>query len=138
MALDIVHRRVFVTCQGTMPVMVVMNADTGKVVASMTIGGGSDGVAYDPGTGDVLATCRDGGGGQGVVDVFHQETPDTYTKLADVKYMYGARTVALDPKTHHIFSVGATQNDPVAPTAQNANPRPRPVLSTFSLVEVGK
>ena len=65
-------------------------------------------------------------------------TPDKYTKVADVKYMYGARTVALDPKTHHIFSIGAVKNDPVAPTPQNANPRPRPVLTTFSLVEVGK
>lgn len=137
-AFDAAHRRLFIACQGQKPVGVVMNADTGKVVASMPIGGGSDGVAYDAGTGDVFFTCRDGGSGMGVVSIFHEDSPDKYTKVADVKYMYGARTVALDPKTHHIFSVGATKNDPVAPTAQNRNPRPRPDLMTFSIVEVGK
>jgi len=137
-AFDAAHRRLFLACQGAMPVGVVVNVDTGKVVASMPIGGGSDGVAYDPGTGDVFFTCRDGGDGMGVVNIFHEESPDKYAKVADVKYMYGARTVALDPKTHHIFSIGATKNDPVAPTAQNRNPRPRPDLATFSIVEVGK
>jgi DNA-binding beta-propeller fold protein YncE len=137
-AMDVAHRRLFVTCQGSKPVMVVMDADSGKVVASMPIGGGSDGVAYDPATGDVFVTCRDGGDGQGVVNVFHQDSVDKYTKVTDVKYMYGARTVALDPRTHHIFSIGAVKNEAVAPTPKNANPRPRPVLSTFALVEVGK
>mgnify|MGYP003347855470 CR=1 FL=1 len=138
-AIDAAHRRLFVTCQGSKPVLVVMDADSGKVIASMPIGGGSDGVAYDPGTSDVFVTCRDAGdGSQGVVNIFHEDSPDKYTKVTDVKYMYGARTVALDPKTHHVFSIGAVKNDPVAPSAQNANPRPRPVLSSFSLVEVGK
>lgn len=137
-AIDEVHRRLFVSCQGAKPVMVVMDADSGKVVASIPIAGGSDGVAYDPATGDLFVTCRDGGDGMGVVMIFHQDSPDKYSKVTDVKYMYGARTVALDPKTHHIFSIGAAKNDPVAATPQNANPRPRPVLTTFSLVEVGK
>jgi hypothetical protein len=74
----------------------------------------------------------------GVVNIVHEDSPDTYAKVADVKYLYGARTIALDRKTHHIFSVGATKNDPVAATAQNRNPRPRPDLTTFSIVEVGK
>jgi len=137
-AIDAAHGRLFVACQGAKPVGVVMDVATGKVVASMEIGGGSDGAAFDPGTGDVFFTCRDGGNGMGVVNIFHEDSPDKYTKVADVNYMYGARTIALDPKAHHIFSVGATKNDPVPPTAQNANPRPRPDLTTFSVVEVGK
>jgi len=138
-AFDAAHRRLFIACQGAMAIGVVINADTGKVVASMPIGSGSDGVVYDAGTGDVFFTCRDSGDGMsGVVNIFHEDSPDKYTKVADVKYFYGARTVALDPKTHHIFSVGTTKNDPVAPTAQNKNPRPRPDPTTFSIVEVGK
>ena len=138
-AIDAAHNRLFVACQGAKPVGVVMDTATGKVVASMEIGGGSDGAAFDPATGDVFFTCRDAGNGMmGVVNVFHEDSPDKYTKVADVTYMYGARTIALDPKTHHIFSVGATKNDPAPPTAQNANPRPRPDLTTFSIVEVGK
>ena len=138
-AFDTAHRRLFVACQGAMPIGVVINADTGKVVASMPIGNGSDGVAFDAGTGDVFFTCRDAGDGKsGIVNIFHEDSPDKYTRVADVKYFYGARTVALDPKTHHIFSVGTTKNDPVPPTPQNKNPRPRPDPSTFSIVEVGK
>ena len=138
-AFDAVHRRLFVACQGAMPVGVVINADTGKVIASMAIGSGSDGVAYDAATGDVFFTCRDSGDGMsGVVNIFHEDSPNKYSKVADVKYMYGARTIALDTKTHHIFSVGATKNEASAPTAQNRNPRPRPDLATFSIVEVGK
>src|SRR5512138_313260 len=92
-AFDAVHRRLFVACQGATGIGVVINADTGKVVASMPIGGGVDGVAYDPGTGDLFFTCRDSGDGMsGVLNVFHEDSPDRYSKVADVKYMYGART----------------------------------------------
>ena len=138
LGMDTAHRRLFIACQGTMPVLVVMNADTGKVVSSAAIGNGADGSAYDASSGDVFVTCRDGGGGQGVVNIFHQDSPDQYRKIADVRTPYGARTIALDTRTHHIFTIAATQNEPVAPTAQNPNPRPRPVLSTFAVVEIGK
>jgi YVTN family beta-propeller protein len=139
LSMDTAHRRLFMACQGNAALMVVMNADSGKVVASMPIGIGSDGSAYDPGTGDVFITCRDSGDGKtGVTKIFHESSPDQYTPVGDVKTIYGARTIALDAKTHHIFSIGTEKNDPVPPTAQQPNPRPRPVPSTFTLVEIGK
>ena len=141
LSMDRAHRRLFVGCQpnATSGIMVIINADNGQVVASMPIGIGSDGVAYDAGTGDLFVTCRDGGDGKnGVVHVFHEDSPDKYTKIADVQTMYGARMLALDAKTHHIFTIGTEQNDPVPATADNPNPRPKPVLSTFAVQEVGK
>ena len=150
LSMDTAHRRLFIGCQGIanqVPggptggenLLVVMNADNGKVVATMPIGLGTDGTGYDPGTGDVFVTCRDIGDGKtGVTDVFHEDSPDKYTKVAEVKTIYGARTIGVDPKTHHIFSVSTEQNNPGQPTAQNANPRPVPVPSTFTLVEIGK
>src|SRR5436309_9727282 len=60
-AIDAAHRRLFISCQGSKPVAVVINVDTGKVVATLPIGGGSDGAAFDPASGDVFITCRDGG-----------------------------------------------------------------------------
>jgi YVTN family beta-propeller protein len=141
LSMDEQHRRLFITCQGAGPaaVMVVMNADNGTVVASLPIGGGSDGSAYDPAVGVVFVTNRDSGDGKsGVTKVFHEDSPDKYTLIADVKTIYGARTVSLDPKTHHVFTIGTEQNTPGTPTAQNPNPRPRPVASTFQLVEIGK
>jgi hypothetical protein len=64
--------------------------------------------------------------------------PDKISRVATVKTIYGARTVALDPKSHHIFTIGTEQNEPVPPAAKNPNPRPKPVLSTFELLEIGK
>jgi hypothetical protein len=60
-----------------------------------------------------------------------------YTLVAEVKTINGARTISLDPQTHHIFSIGTEENDPVAPTEKDPNPRPRPVPSTFELLEIG-
>ena len=140
MAMDREHRRLYVGCrgEGNVPgVLIVMNADNGKVLTSMPIGIGVDGNVFDPGTGEIFATCRDSGDGKtGATYVFHADSPDKISLVAKVKTIYGARTVALDPKSHHIFSIGTEQNDPPAPGAKN--PRPRPVLSTFELLEIGK
>lgn len=143
MAMDKANRRLYIGCRGkggTVPgMMLVMNADTGKVVASMPIGIGIDGDVFDPDTGNVYATCRDSGDGKsGATYIFHADSPDKISLVATVKTIYGARTVALDSKTHHVFSIGTEQNDPVPPTAKNPNPRPKPVLSTFELLEIGK
>ncbi|HXP81283.1 MAG TPA: YncE family protein [Verrucomicrobiae bacterium] len=143
MAMDKMNRRLYIGCRGkgaTAPgVMIVMNADNGKVVASMPIAIGVDGDVFDPASGDVFATCRDSGDGKtGATYIFHADSPDKISLVATVKTIYGARTVALDSKTHHIFSIGTEKNDPVPPTAKNPNPRPKPVLSTFELLEIGK
>jgi DNA-binding beta-propeller fold protein YncE len=142
MAMDKMNRRLYVGCRGkgnAPGVLIVMNADNGKVVASMPIGIGVDGDVFDPGTGMVFATCRDSGDGKsGATYVFHADSPDKIGLVATVKTTYGARTVSLDPKTHHIFTIGTEQNEPVAPTAKNPSPRPKPVLGTFELLEIGK
>jgi hypothetical protein len=151
LSMDTAHRRLFIGCQAVanqvpgMPapngqnLLVVMNADNGKVVSTVPIALGTDGTGYDSGTGDVFVTCRDIGDGKtGVTYVFHEDSPDKFTKVAEVKTIYGARTIAVDSKTHHIFSISTEKNDPVPPTTDNPNPRPKPVPSTFTLVEIGK
>jgi len=143
MTMDQANRRLYIGCRGkgaTAPgVLIVMNADNGKVVASQPIGIGADGDVFDPATGNVFVTCRDSGDGKtGATFIFHADSPDKISPVATVKTIYGARTVALDSKTHHIFTIGTEQNDPVPPTPKNPNPRPKPVLSTFELVEIGK
>jgi len=143
LAMDKVNRRLYVTCRGKGPtapgVLVVMNADNGKVVSSMPIAIGVDGAIFDPATGDIFAPCRDSGDGKtGVTKIFHADSPDKISLVADVKTIYGARTIALDPKSHHVFLIGTERNDPVPPTAKNPTPRPKPVASTFELIEIGK
>ena len=143
LSMDKANRRLYIACRGEGPtapgVLVVMNADNGKIVASAPIAIGVDGDVFDPGTGDVFATCRDSGDGKtGVTKIFHADSPDKISWVADVKTIYGARTLSLDPKTHHIFTIGTEKNDPVPPTAKNPNPRPKPDLTTFQVIEIGK
>ncbi len=143
MAMDKANRRLYIGCRGKGPaapgVMIVMNADNGKIVASLPIGIGVDGDVFDPETGNVYAACRDGGDGKsGATYIFHADSPDKISLVATVKTIYGARTIALDSKTHHVFLIGTEKNDPVPATAKNPNPRPKPVLSTFELLEIGK
>jgi hypothetical protein len=151
LSMDKAHRRLFIACQGEPTVqrddpatrnkdlLMVMNADSGQVVASTQIGIGTDGGAYDPKTGDVFVTRRDSGDGKnGVIHVFHENSPDKYSKVADVKTIYGARTIAPDPKTHHVFPIATEQNDPVPATPENPYPRPKPLFSSFKVVGIGK
>jgi DNA-binding beta-propeller fold protein YncE len=64
LAIDTKNRRLFASCD---KVVAVMNADTGKVVASPAIGGDPDGDGYDPGTGLIFASCR-----EGLISIIHQ------------------------------------------------------------------
>lgn len=131
-SMDTVHRRLFFNCQPN-KMMTLMNADTGKVIATVPIGGGVDGGGFDPGTGLVFASC-----GEGVLNVIHEDSPDKLSVVENVKTQFGARTMALDPKTHHVFVVTADFEPAPAPTVENPRPRGRIVPNSFVVLELGK
>jgi DNA-binding beta-propeller fold protein YncE len=110
----------------------VFNADSGKVVATPAIGGDPDGNGFDPGTGLIFATVR-----EGFLSIIHQDSPDKYSVVGNVNTQFGARTMALDPKTHHVFTETADYKAAGAPTPENPRPRPQPIASTFVLIELG-
>jgi DNA-binding beta-propeller fold protein YncE len=130
LAMDTKNRRLFAACD---KVLVVVNADTGKVVASPPIGGDPDGDGYDPATGLIFASCR-----EGVVSVIHQDSADKYSTVGNVNTQFGSRTMALDTKTHHVFT--ETADFKPAPPATPDNPRPRPVQipGSFVILELGQ
>jgi DNA-binding beta-propeller fold protein YncE len=129
-AYDAAHRRVFAACD---KVMVVVNADTGKVIASPPIGGDPDGNGYDPATGMLFASCR-----EGLVSVIHQDSPDKYSAVTNVTTQFGTKTMTLDPKTHHVFTVTADFAAAPAATPNNPRPRPQPIPGSFVLLEIGQ
>jgi YVTN family beta-propeller protein len=129
-AMDTAHRRLFAVCD---KVMVVVNADTGKVVASPPIGGDPDGVGFDPATGLVFASCR-----EGLVSVIHQDSPDKYSVVGNVTTQYGTRTMTLDPKTHHVFTMTADFKAAPAPTPDNPRPRPQQIAGSFVILELAQ
>jgi YVTN family beta-propeller protein len=117
LAIDAAHRRLFAGCHNQM--MAVVDADSGRVIATPAIGAGVDANAFDPGTGFAFAS----NGQSATLTVVHEDAPDKFSVVEDVATQRGARTMALDPKSHEVYLV--TADFAPAPPAANENPRPR-------------
>lgn len=128
LAIDPKRRRLFAVCGNQK--MVVMDADTGKVVATPTIGDGPDAAAYDGG----LRLVFSPNGQDGTLTVLKQTTADQYDTAATVTTQKGARTMALDEKTHHLFTIAA-QVVPPTPGAAETRWRRSYVDGTVMVLE---
>ena len=126
LAMDQKNRRLYAVCDDK--VSVVVDGDTGKVVATPEIGNGPDAAAFDPATGYFFASC-----GEGVLTVIHEDSPDKYTVVENVPTKRSARTMGLDLKTHNIF-MPAADFDPPAPGERRGKMKP----DSFVIVVVGK
>lgn len=131
LSIDRRHRRLFVGCDNKM--MAVVDADTGKVIATPAIGDGVDATRFDPGTDLAFASC-----GEGVLTVIKEESPEKFTVAENVPTQQGARTMALNPRTHNVFTVTAQFGPPPAPTADNPHPRRSIVPDTFVVLVLAK
>ncbi len=96
MAMNRDNRRLFVGCRSK--VMAVVDADSGKVIATLPIGDHVDATAFDPETKLIFNS-----NGEGTITVIHQDSPDKYSVVETVKTAPKAKTMALDPKTHRLF-----------------------------------
>jgi DNA-binding beta-propeller fold protein YncE len=121
MDMDQKSRRLFIGCGNKM--MAVVNADTGKVVTTLPIGDHVDAAAFDPGTG--LAFFSNG---DGTLNVFHEDSADKYSAVETVKTQAGAKTLALDPKTHKVFLSAAQRKGARGPV----------VPGSFTILVVGQ
>jgi DNA-binding beta-propeller fold protein YncE len=131
LALDRKNRLLFAGCDNKM--MAVVNADNGKVLATLPIGEGVDANAFDDDTQLAFASC-----GEGVLTVVHEDSPEKFSVVENVPTQKGARTMALDPKTHNVFVVAANFGPPPAATADNPHPRPSIVPDSFVVLVIGK
>ena len=130
MAMDRTTRRLFVRCKDrakNVAWMGVINAENGKLVATLPIGNNVDSAAFDPET--RLIFFPDG---DGKVTIIHEDSPDKYSLAQNVETQQGARTIALDLKSHRLF----------LPTAQSAPPdqpnaRRRLLPGTFTVLMMG-
>ena len=131
LAMDRQHRRLFIG--GRNKTFAIMDADTGKVIQTFPIGDGVDANVYEPKTGLVFASTR-----EGILHIFHEDTPDKFSLVENVKTEPGARNMALDPKTHDVYLDTADLGQPPAPTAQQPNPQAPAIPGTFRLLVFGK
>jgi len=130
LAIDIAHRRLFSVCDNR--TMSVLDADSGHRVASVPIGNGPDGVAFDSKRGLVYSS----NGQDGTLTVVHEDDPDHYRVLATVPTQTTARTIALDPQTGHLF-LSAAQ---FGMHTEQGGPHHRPPVmpGSFTVLEVGR
>ncbi|MGH9499561.1 MAG: YncE family protein [Terriglobales bacterium] len=131
LAIDRKNRRLFAGCDNKM--MAVVDADSGKVIATPAIGEGVDANAFDPETGLAFASC-----GEGVLTVVHEDSPAKFSVLENVPTQPGARTMALDEKTHNVYLVTAKFGPPPAATVDNPHPRHSILPDSFVVLVFGR
>ena len=95
LAIDAKNRRLFSVCSNRL--MAISDPDTGKVIATPPIGAGSDGAAFDPGTGYAFSS-----NGDGTLTIV-QQTGGKWDVLENIATERGARTIAIDEKTHRVY-----------------------------------
>ncbi len=127
LAIDLAHHRLFAGCHNEL--MVMVDSETGKVVATVPIGQGVDGTAFDPATGLAFSS-----NGEGTVTIAQEETPGTLKVVQTLKTRRSARTIALDPATHRIYLSAATL-EPL-PAGQQGRPRMKP--DSFAVLVYGR
>jgi DNA-binding beta-propeller fold protein YncE len=131
LSMDKKNRRLFAGCDNKM--MAVVNADTGKVISALPIGEGVDATTFDPETGLAFASC-----GEGVLTVVKEESPDKFSVAENLPTQAGARTMALDAKTHNVYVVTAKFGPRPAPSADNPHPWPTILPNTFVVLVIAK
>ncbi len=129
LSIDRETHRLFSVCRNKM--MVVVNAETGKVITTLPTGGHTDGCAFDPGTKRAFSS-----NGEGTLTVVQEVDANTFKVLENVKTQVGARTITLDSKTHHIYLPTAEFGPAPAATADNPRPRPSLVPGSFTVLDI--
>ncbi len=126
LAFDKGRHRLFSTCHNKQ--MIVLDSQTGKLLATVPIGAGVDGAVFDTATGSAISS-----NGEGSLTVVREDQPGHFAVVQTVTTQRGARTSTIDPASHHVFVTTAQYGE--APAATTENPRPRaPVLPGSFLV----
>ena len=129
LAMDVQHNRLFSV--GSNRLVAVVDAGSGKVLATLPIGAGTDGIAFDPGTG-----CAYASNGEGTITVIRPTGPATYEVSSTIRTLPGARTIVAIPLSHRLYLPTAE----FAPLPKDAKPGTRPALvpDSFQVLEVGE
>ncbi|HVW08899.1 MAG TPA: hypothetical protein VHC90_09970 [Bryobacteraceae bacterium] len=141
LALDPKNRILFAACsrsgsegsQTAQPTMVVLSAADGKILTTLPLAGGSDGAVFNPATMEAFST-----GGNGTLTVVKEKSPTSFEVEQNLDTMNGARTVTLDSKTGHLFTM-SQERGPAPPASAGGRGRGGPVVpGSFTILMIGK
>jgi DNA-binding beta-propeller fold protein YncE len=130
-AMDRKNRILFSGCHNK--VMPIVNADSGKQLATLPIGQGVDAVAFDPETQFAFSS-----NGEGTLTVIHEDSKDKFSVVENVKTQPGAKTMALDPKSHNIYLVSAKFEQAAPVSADAPKPKRKMIPDSFFVLVMGK
>jgi len=130
LAIDLKNKRLFSVCENKL--MVVVDYITGKVITTLKIGEGVDGVSFDPGLNRAYSS-----NGEGTMTVVQEKDVNTFTVLENVSTQKGARTITVNTKTHKLYLPTAEYGEAPAATAQSPHTRAAVKPGTFEVIEIG-
>ena len=144
LALDAKNHVLFAACassgdppaQPPQPMMVILSATDGKILANLPLAGGSDGAVFNPATMEAFSTH-----GNGTMTIVKENSPTSFEVEQNLQTMNGARTITLDTKTNHIFTMSQEFGPPPAPSPdapKGRGGRGRAVPGSFTIVMVGR
>lgn len=128
LAIDVKNNLLFSVCHSG--VMMIVDATSGGIVSQLPIGQRVDGVVFDPELKMAFSA-----NGEGSITIVQELSPTEFKVLETLKTEPGARTIALDSKTHHVFVSTAKFGETPSPTNENPHPRPKILPDTFIILE---
>jgi len=123
LAIDLATKRLFSTCD---KLLMVMDATSGKIVAKLPIGDGTDGVVFDNAA-KIIYTSN----GEGTITAIKETNGNTYTVLTNIPTRRGARTIAIDEASHVLY-LPTAEFEANTPKGQ----RPKMIPGTFQVLVV--
>jgi DNA-binding beta-propeller fold protein YncE len=142
LALDVKNQVLFAACgrsgnppvQPAQPMMVILSATNGKILASLPLAGGSDGAVFNPATMEAFSTH-----GNGTMTIVKEKSPTTFEVEQNLQTMTGARTVTLDSKTGQLFTMSQERGPaPPPPPGGGRGAQGTPVPGSFTILMIGK
>ena len=131
LAIDLKNNRLFSVCGNKQ--MIVTNAASGKVIASVSIGEHCDGVVFDADTKTIYTS-----NGEGTVTVIKEENENVFKVMDTIKTQNGAKTIALDPKSHKLYLPCAEYENTTEPVSKDAKPVVKANTFSVLVIESGK
>ncbi len=132
LAMDLKNRLLFATCRNPQT-MVVVNADTGKILDTLPIGSGTDGAVFNPKTMEVFSSQ-----GDGTLTIVKEKSPTSFVVEQTLQTPPRSKTLTFDGKTGHVILITA-EFAPPPPTPAGSRPtRGQMVPDSFSILVVGK
>lgn len=129
LAIDLKTNRLFSVCSNNL--MVIVNLSNGKIIKTLPIGEGCDGVVFDPEKKLIFSS-----NGEGTITVVKEENANTFSVLETVKTQKGARTIALNKTTNQLYLPTADFGIKPEPTKENPQPRASLIPNSFMVLVV--